>query len=85
MNPTKWAQIGFLFFLGLRVPRMQAQQPTVAEPQAPSGAVQPSREVAPALPVPRLVKFAGALKDEQGRSRTGVVGATFAVYKEQAL
>jgi hypothetical protein len=29
------------------------------------------------------VKFAGGLKDEQGKARTGVVGVTFAVYKDQ--
>ena len=53
-----------------------------AEPQAPSGMVQAPREVVPPLPVPRLVKFAGTLKDELGKPRTGVVGVTFAVYKE---
>jgi len=44
--------------------------------------VQAPREVVPPLPVPRLVKFAGTLKDELGKPRTGVVGVTFAVYKE---
>jgi hypothetical protein len=39
--------------------------------------------VVPALPVPRLIKFAGLFKDEQGKPRTGVVGVSFAVYKEQ--
>jgi hypothetical protein len=77
------ARIGFLFFLSLGVPGAQAQQPVGAEPQAPSGTVQARREVVPALPVPRLVKFAGSLKDEQGKPRTGVVGVTFAIYKEQ--
>jgi len=33
--------------------------------------------------VPRLVKFAGTLKDELGKARTGVVGVTFAIYKDQ--
>src|SRR6266478_4465400 len=74
---------GLVFFLGLGVAGMQAQQPVAAEPQAPSRTVQAPREVVPPLPVPRLVKFAGTLKDELGKPRTGVAGVTFAVYKEQ--
>jgi hypothetical protein len=75
--------ITFLLVLGLSVHGVQAQQPVVAEPQAPSGTVQAPREVVPALPVPRLVKFAGTLKDELGKARAGVVSLTFAIYKEQ--
>jgi len=33
--------------------------------------------------VPRLVKFSGVVKDTAGNPRTGVVGMTFALYKEQ--
>jgi hypothetical protein len=33
--------------------------------------------------VPRLVKFGGVVKDEGGHARTGVVGVTFAIYKDQ--
>src|SRR5260370_30328360 len=84
MNRTvRWVGVVLLFSLGLGVAGMQAQQPVAAEPQAPSGTVQAPREVVPALPVPRLVKFAGTLKDEQGKARTGVVGVTFAIYKDQ--
>src|SRR6266446_6022556 len=79
----RWAGIGVLFSLGLGVAGMQAQQPVAAEPQAPSRTVQTPQEVVPALPVPRLVKLAGTLKDELGKPRTGVVGVTFAIYKEQ--
>ena len=61
----------------------QAQQPVAAEPQASSQTVQTPRELVPTLPVPRLVKFAGTLQDEQGKPRTGVVGVTFAIYKDQ--
>src|SRR5712692_7418445 len=75
--------VALLLSLCLGVPGARAQQPVSAEPQAPSATVQAPREVVPALPVPRLVKFAGAFKDEQGKARTGVVGVTFAVYKEQ--
>jgi hypothetical protein len=75
--------ITFLLVLGLGVHGVQAQQQVVAEPQAPSGTVQAPREVVPALPVPRLVKFAGTLKDELGKTRAGMVGLTFAIYKEQ--
>jgi hypothetical protein len=76
-------RMAFLLALGLGVPEVQAQQWLRAEPQAPSGTVQAPREVVPPLPVPRLVKFAGVFKDELGKARTGVVGATFAIYKEQ--
>src|SRR6266436_5318569 len=79
----RWVGVGLLFSLGLGVPGMQAQQPVSTEPQAPSRTVQTPQEVVPALPVPRLVKFAGTLKDELGKPRTGVVGVTFAIYKEQ--
>ena len=33
--------------------------------------------------VPQLVKFAGILKDDGGHVKTGMVGVTFAVYKDQ--
>jgi hypothetical protein len=33
--------------------------------------------------VPQLVRFSGVLKDDLGRVKTGVVGVTFALYKEQ--
>src|SRR6266446_3681052 len=73
----------FLLALCLGVAGVQAQQPVSAEPQAPSRTVQTPPEVVPALPVPRLVKFTGTFKDELGKARTGVVGVTFAIYKEQ--
>ncbi|HET8922238.1 MAG TPA: hypothetical protein VFN26_04495 [Candidatus Acidoferrum sp.] len=79
----RWVGVGLLFSLGWGVAGVQAQQRVGAEPQAPSGTVQAPREVVPPLPVPRLVKFAGTLRDELGKPRTGVVGVTFAVYKEQ--
>jgi hypothetical protein len=84
MNRTvRWIGVGLVFVLCLGVPGARAQQPVAAEPQAPSGTVQAPREVVPPLPVPRLVRFVGTLKDELGKPRTGVVGVTFAVYKEQ--
>jgi hypothetical protein len=84
MNRTaRYLGITLLLAFGLGVPGVRAQQPVAAEPQAPSGTVQAPREVVPPLPVPRLVKFAGVLKDELGKPRTGVVGVTFAIYKEQ--
>src|SRR6266446_4568110 len=79
----RWAGVGVLFSLGLGAAGMRAQQPVAAEPQAPSRVVQTPGELVPALPVPRLVKFAGTMKDELGKPRTGVVGVTFAIYKEQ--
>lgn len=80
---TTWAGLCLLLVLGLGVSRAQGQQPVAAEPQASSGTVQAPREVVPALPVPRLVKFSGVLNDGLGKPRTGLVGVTFAIYKEQ--
>lgn len=34
-------------------------------------------------PVPRLVKFSGVARDDAGHAKTGVVGVTFALYKDQ--
>src|SRR5437879_359727 len=79
----RWVGVGLVFSVGLDVVGMQAQQPVAAEPQAPSRTVQTPPELVPTLPVPRLVKFAGVLKDELGKARTGMVGVTFAIYKEQ--
>ena len=36
-----------------------------------------------ALSVPQLIKFSGVAKDDVGHTQTGVVGITFAFYKEQ--
>src|ERR1700692_391089 len=84
MNRTvRRACVGLLFVLCLGVAETRAQQPVAAEPQAPSRTVQNASELVPTLPVPRLVKFAGTLTDGQGKARTGVVGVTFAIYKEQ--
>src|SRR2546425_816627 len=80
---VRWVGVGLLFSLGLGVDGMQAQQPVAAEPQAPSRTVQTPPELVPTLPVPRLVKFAGVFKEEQGKARTGVVGVTLAIYKDQ--
>jgi hypothetical protein len=38
---------------------------------------------APSSHVPSLVKFAGLLNDDAGHPKTGVVGITFALYKDQ--
>src|SRR5713226_9488068 len=55
----------------------------VADPETPSRVLQGPFEAVPQLVVPRLVKFNGVAKDELGRPRSGVVGITFAVYKDQ--
>jgi len=73
----------WLLGMGVGLPFAHAQQSANAEPQVPSSTAQGAREVVPALPVPRLVKFAGAFKDEQGKPRSGIVGVTFAIYKDQ--
>jgi len=71
-----------LFSPGWGVAGVRAQQPVAAEPQASIRTIAP-QELVPTLPIPRLVKFAGTLKDEFGKERTGVVGVTFAIYKER--
>jgi hypothetical protein len=84
MNRTmRWAGVCLLFSLSFSVLQIRALQPVAGEPQATSGTLEGARDLVPALPVPRLVRFAGTLKDEQGKPRTGVVGVTFAIYKEQ--
>jgi len=84
MNLTmRCVGVGLLFSLSFAVAEVGAQQPMGSEPQAPSRTVQAPAELVPTLPVPRLVKFAGTLKDEFGKLRSGVLGVTFAVYKEQ--
>ena len=49
---------------------------TIAVAQSTSGADSPGA-------VPQLVKFTGVLKDDVGHIKTGMVGLTFALYKEQ--
>jgi hypothetical protein len=34
--------------------------------------------------VPRLIRFSGVAKDETGKVMSGVVGITFALYKDKA-
>ena len=48
-----------------------------------SALAQSTSSVSSSQPVPRLVKFSSVLRDEGGHPRTGVVGVTFAVYKDQ--
>ncbi|MBZ5571561.1 MAG: hypothetical protein LAO09_06765 [Acidobacteriia bacterium] len=38
---------------------------------------------APTADIPHWVRFSGTLRDAQGNPRSGVVGATFALYKEE--
>ncbi len=60
-----------------------AAGPVAAEPQASGQTVASPPQVVPALPVPRLIKFSGTLKNASGAPRTGTVGLTFAIYAEQ--
>ena len=39
--------------------------------------------ISTAVSVPRLIKFSGVVKDDGGAPKTGVVGITFAFYKDQ--
>ena len=61
----------------------KASAAVAAEPQAASQSVSSPPEVVPTLPVPRLIKFSGVAKDASGQPRSGVVGLTFAIYKDQ--
>src|SRR5260370_37139246 len=48
-----------------------------------AGQASPSGQ-ATSSAVPRLVKFSGVVKDEQGLPQSGVAGVTFALYKDQS-
>jgi hypothetical protein len=47
------------------------------------GAAQSTSNATSTEAVPRLVRFGGTVKDDVGHAKTGVVGATFAIYKDQ--
>jgi trimeric autotransporter adhesin len=49
---------------------------------SPSGLTQNTAN-SPAVTVPHLMKFSGVVKDEAGAPKTGIVGVTFAFYKDQ--
>src|SRR6266446_7861148 len=59
----------------------QAPRSVASDPELPRGGPDggPAQNVA----VPRLVKFSSTAKDQLGHAPTGVVGVTFAIYKEQ--
>src|SRR5229473_1685383 len=59
----------------------QSQRSVASDPEMPRGGPDggPAQNVA----VPRLVKFSSIAKDQLGHAPTGVVGVTFAIYKEQ--
>jgi hypothetical protein len=76
-----WTQRNLLICLGtvclLLVADSAAQQASPsADGQAPTSAMV-------AATVPRLIRFSGVAKNAQGQPRSGVVGITFALYKEQ--
>ncbi len=76
-----WTQRNLLICLGaaclLLVGESAAQQASPsADGQAPASAMV-------AATVPRLIRFSGVAKNAQGQPRSGVVGITFALYKEQ--
>src|SRR5712692_10092193 len=98
MNRTmKCIGVGLVFVLCLGVAGAQAQQRPVSDeeasrqgrsvvtalPESPSRTAQTPSEVVPTLAVPRLIKFAGTLKDAQGKPLSNTLGVTFASYKEQ--
>ncbi len=50
----------------------------------PLSLAQQSPQTAASILVPRLIRFSGAVNDDPGQLRRGVVGITFALYKDQA-
>jgi hypothetical protein len=62
-------------------------QTHVAEPSLmtgdPTDSAQALTQQISGVAVPRLVKFGSVVMDERQQPRTGVVGITFAIYKEQ--
>jgi len=54
-----------------------------AAAQQASPSLAGSAQITASATVPRLVRFSGAVKDADGKPRTGVAGLTFALYKDQ--
>jgi len=82
----QWKSSLAVIFLWVLSAMAQAQQPlagqqaaVVAEPEAPRVVLQAETTAS----VLRLMKFSGALRDRAGNARTGAVGLTFALYKDQ--
>lgn len=71
------APTALLLFLVLSA---AAQEPAQ---RVTDGARLPEPAVATAAATPRLMKFAGALKNIDGSARSGVHGVTFALYRDQ--
>src|SRR6266446_2669397 len=59
----------------------QAPRSVASDPELPRGG--PDSGPAQSVVVPRLVKFSSTAKDQLGHSPAGVVGVTFAIYKDQ--
>ncbi len=84
--------VSSLFFL-LQTPALLAQETAAthsiatsavsAEPQTAGQIVSSAEQVVPALPVPRVLKFSGVLKDLEGNPRHGVLGITFSIYADE--
>src|SRR5437899_3857733 len=62
-------------------PSGQSQRSVASDPEVPRGG--PDAGPAQNVAVPRLVKFSSTAKDQLGHAPTGVVGVTFAIYKDQ--
>src|SRR5216684_644400 len=62
-------------------PSAQSQRSVASDPEMPRSGPDggPAQNVA----VPRLVKFSSTAKDQLGHSPSGVVGVTFAIYRDQ--
>jgi len=60
-------------------PPAQQSVAATAEPEAPRVTAQAEGQVS----VLRLMKYSGLLRDRAGNARTGAVGLTFALYKDQ--
>ena len=88
MKYFHWGVVLCLLATAVMLP-VAAQENKNTSQSTQSGAVStevggPTSATATAeLRVPRLVRLSGALRDTRGQAHTGVVGVTFAIYKEQ--
>ncbi len=64
--------------------RLNKQERTAsAMPETAPTSEQGGTALPPGAVVPQLIRYSGVVKDQLGKARNGMVGITFAIYKEQ--
>jgi trimeric autotransporter adhesin len=58
------------------------ERAALAAPETSIGSEPGHAALPPNTAIPQLIRFSGVVKDHLGKPRTGVVGITFAIYKE---